>query len=125
MSKKIITVPDSPKLPFSPAIKAGDFIFVSGQTGFADHRTGKEIKGIEAQTRQCLDSMKQILEAAGARLSDVVKVNVYLRNAEDFTRMNEVYVRYFPSDYPARTTVKPGLVMYPMLIEIDCIAYHP
>ena len=125
MSKKIITVPDSPKLPLSPAIKAGDFIFVSGQTGFADSKTGREIKGIEAQTRQCLDSMKQVLEAAGTKLSDVVKVNVYLRNAEDFPSMNEVYVHYFPADYPARTTVKPGLVMPPMLIEIDCIAYCP
>lgn len=125
MSKKIITVPDSPRLPFSPAIKAGDFIFVSGQTGFTDPKTGKEIKGIEAQTGQCLECVKQVLEAAGAKLSDVVKVNVYLRNAEDFPKMNEVYVRYFPADYPARTTVKPGLVMPPMLIEIDCIAYHP
>jgi 2-iminobutanoate/2-iminopropanoate deaminase len=125
MSKKIITIPDAPKLPFSPAIKAGDYIFVSGQTGHQDRKTGEEIKGIEAQTRQCLEKMKRVLKAADSALSDVVKITVFLRNANDFVKMNEVYQGYFVEDQPARSTVVTNLVMPNMLIEVECIAYHP
>ncbi len=122
MSKKVISIPDAPKLPFSPAIRAGDYIFVSGQVGFVN-ATGKEVKGTEAQTRLCLENMKRVLVAAGASLDDVVKVNVFLRNEEDFAKMNEVYQGYFPGDKPARSTVVAGLALPNMLIEIDCIAY--
>ena len=73
MGKEVITVPNAPKLPFSPAIRAGDYIFVSGQVGFID-AGGKEVKGIEAQTRQCLENIKQVLEAAGSSLNEVVTV---------------------------------------------------
>ncbi len=125
MSKKVITIPDAPKLPFSPAIKAGDYIFASGQTGHQDRKTGEEIKGIEAQTRQCLEKMKRVLKAADSALSDVVKMTVFLRNANDFVKMNEVYQGYFVEDQPARSTVVTNLVMPNMLIEVECIAYHP
>lgn len=125
MTKRIITVPDAPQLPFSPGIKAGDFIFVSGQVGFVNPRTGEKVEGLEAQTRQCLDNMKEVLEAAGSSLKDVVKVNVYLRNAQDFARMNEVYKTYFTEDHPTRCTVVPGLADPNMLVEIECIAYCP
>ncbi len=125
MSKKFITVPHAPKLPFTPAIKAGDFIFVSGQVGYEDPKTGKEVKGIEAQTRQCLENIKELLEAGGASMADVVKVNVYLRHPEDFGKMNEVYKKYFVKEPPTRCTVVPNLVTPNMLVEIECIAYHP
>ena len=125
MAKQIITVPNKPNLPLSPGIKAGDFIFVTGQGGFKNPATGEEIKGIEAQTRQCLDNMKAVLEAAGSSLKDVVKVNIYLRNVDDFAKMNEVYQSYFPEDPPARTTVQPGLITPAMLIEIESVAYSP
>ena len=118
MSKRVITIPNAPKLPFSPAIKAGDYIFVSGQVGFEDAKTGEAIKDIESQTRQCLENIKKVLEAAGSTLSDVVKVNIFLRNADDFAKVNEIYNSYFPRDHPARSTVVPGLVMPHMLIEI-------
>ena len=122
MIKKVITIPGAPKLPFSPAIRAGDYIFVSGQVGFVDAK-GKEVKGIEPQIRLCLENMKRVLEAAGASLDDVVKVTVFLRNEEDFSKMNEIYQGYFPKDKPARSTVVAGLVLPNMLIEMDCIAY--
>jgi len=124
MTKKVITIPDAPKLPFSPAIRAGDYIFVSGQVGFVDAK-GKEVKGIEAQTRLCLENIKRVLLAAGASLDEVVKVTVFLRNQEDFAKMNEVYQGYFVEDKPARSTVVAGLALPNMLIEIECIAYSP
>ncbi len=125
MTKKFINLPHAPKLPFTPAIKAGDFIFISGQVGYQDPKTGKEVKGIEAQTRQCLENIKELLETAGANMSDVVKTNVYLLNREDFGKMNEVYKQYFTKDQPTRCTVVPGLVTPGMLVEIECTAYHP
>ena len=122
MTKKVISVPDAPKLPFSPAIRAGDYIFVSGQVGFVDAK-GKEVKGIEPQTRLCLENMKRVLVAGGASLDDVVKVTVFLRNEENFAKMNEIYQGYFPEDKPARSTVVAGLALPKILIEMDCIAY--
>ncbi|MBN2186265.1 MAG: RidA family protein [Dehalococcoidia bacterium] len=122
MAKEVITIPNALKLPFSPAIKAGDYIFVSGQAGFIDS-DGREVKGIEAQTRQCLENIKQVLEAAGSSLNDVVKVTVFLRHADHFSQMNEVYQSYFPKDYPARSALVTGLVIPSMLVEIECIAY--
>jgi len=122
MAKKVITIPGAPKLPFSPAIRAGDYIFVSGQAGFVDAK-GNEIKGVEAQVRLCLENMKRVLVAAGAPLDDVVKVTVFLRNEEDFAKMNEVYQGYFPEDKPARSTVIAGLALPTMLVEMECIAY--
>lgn len=124
MAKKVITVPNAPKLPYSPAIRSGDFIFVSGQVGFIDS-AGKEVKGIEAQTRQCLENIKQVLSAAGSSLNDVVKVTVFLNNASDFNQMNEVYRSYFPKEYPDRSTVVTIPVIPYMLVEIECVAYSP
>jgi 2-iminobutanoate/2-iminopropanoate deaminase len=124
MIKRVITLPDAPELPFSAAIRAGDYIFVSGQIGHTDAQ-GREVKGIEAQVRQCLENMKKVLAAAGSSLDEVVKVTVFLRNEGDFARMNEIYQSYFTKDRPARSTVIAGLALPSMLIEIDCIAYSP
>ena len=123
MTKKVISIPGAPKLPLSPAVRSGDFIFVSGQGGHKDTE-GKEAKGIEAQTKICLEKVKRVLAAAGASMDDVVKATVFLRNAEDFTKMNEVYQGFFPDDKPARSTVITGLVLPEMLVEIECIAYR-
>jgi len=124
MLKRVITLPDAPKLPFSAAIRAGDYIFVSGQIGHTD-AGGKKVKGIEGQVRQCLENMKKVLAAAGSSLDEVVKVTVFLRNQADFARMNEIYQSYFAEDRPARSTVIAALALPSMLIEIDCIAYFP
>jgi 2-iminobutanoate/2-iminopropanoate deaminase len=125
MSKSIISMPNAPKLPFSPGVKAGDYIFISGQVGHQDPKTGDEITGIEAQTRQCIENIREILRSAGADLRDVVKVTVFLRGADDFHKMNEVYRSYFIGDLPARSTVVTGLVIPGMLIEMECVAYCP
>ena len=125
MTKQVINVPNTPKLPFSPAIQAGDYIFVSGQAGFQDPKTGEASEGIEAQTKQCLENIKQVLETAGSSLDDVVKVTVFLGNVADYAKMNEIYQSYFPKDNPARSTAVTGLANPNMVIEMECIAYFP
>ena len=110
--------------PFSSAVRAGDFILVSGHGGHTDDQ-GKPVVGIEAQTRQSLEKLGKALELAGASLSDVVQMHVFLKNAEDWDRMNEVYKDYFPKGLPARSAVVPGLISPDMLVEMECIAYKP
>ncbi len=122
--REVIIMSYTANLPFSSAVRAGDFTFVSGQGGHVDTQENP-VEGIEAQTRQCLENMKQVLQVAGSSLSDVVKVTVFLANIDDFAKMNEVYRGYFPKDAPARSTAITGLVRSGMLIEIECIAYKP
>jgi len=122
--REFIVHPTRADLPFSSAVRAGDFIFVSGTTGTVDAQ-GNPTKGIEAQTIQCLENISQVLQTAGAVLSDVVKATVFLCNADDFAKMNEVYLKYFPEARPTRSTIITGLVRPDMLIEIECIVYKP
>ncbi len=126
MTKQVITVPTSlPGVPFSPAIKAGDYIFVSGQVGHVDSQ-GEKLAGVEAQTRQVLDNMGRVLAAAGASMDDVVKTTVFLVRAEDFSKMNEVYKSYFTRDLPARSTVIIAALARPeIVVEIEGVAYRP
>ena len=125
MNKKVITLPTSTNPFLSPAIKAGDYIFVSGQVGAVEDQ-GKPIKGIEAQAKQVLQEIKRVLKAAGASLSDVVKTTVFLVSADDFAQMNEVYGSYFTQDRPARSTIVVAALAKPeYVVEIECIAYRP
>ena len=110
-----------PTGPLSQAIIAGNTIYVSGQVP-VDPATGQMISGgIEPQAIRVLENIKAILQAAGASMDDVVKVNVYLTDLGDFGKMNEVYRRYFREDYPARATVGVKLVST-FQIEIECVA---
>jgi 2-iminobutanoate/2-iminopropanoate deaminase len=109
-------------LPLSPAIKAGGFVFVSGYPGYRDRKTEALLEGIEAQTRETLEVIRDTLEAAGSSLDKVVKVTVFLKNARDFPEMNEVYRTFFPKDMPARSTILGALALPEMLIEMECIA---
>lgn len=110
-------------VPLSPAVRAGDMIYISGQVpAGAD---GKIVEGnIETQTQQVLENIKAALALAGATLEDVVKTTVWLEDARDFGRMNTVYASYFPKEPPARTTVESRL-MIDIKIEIEAIAYLP
>jgi 2-iminobutanoate/2-iminopropanoate deaminase len=113
----------SPKNPYSPAVKAGGFIFVSGQIPL-DAATGEMSYGdIQHETRLTLTNIQRILEGSGSSLADVVKVNVYLADERDFAQMNEVYIEFFGKDRPARTTVGCKFANPTMKVEIDCIAY--
>jgi len=122
--REVIIMPNTADRPYSPAVRAGDFIFTSGAGGRVDAR-GNPVEGIEAQTRQCLENIKQVLQAAGSSLSAVVKVTVFLANVDDFAQMNEIYKGYFTKDRPARSTVVTGLINSDMLIEVECVAYKP
>ena len=126
MVKQVITVPTAlPGVPYSPGMKAGDYIFVSGQVGHVDVK-GNKVEGIEAQTRQVMENMKRVLAAAGVSLSDVVKTTVFLVKADDFAKMNEVYKTFFDKDYPSRSTVIVAALARPeIIVEIECIAYRP
>lgn len=114
----------SPRGPYSHAVRAGGFIYVSGM-GPVDPATDQlSIGDIRHETRLVLSALQRILESAGATMADVVKCHVYLVDAADFPAMNEVYGEFFGANKPARTTVVSGLVA-PMHVEIDCIAYKP
>ncbi|MFY9611609.1 MAG: RidA family protein [Blastocatellia bacterium] len=107
--------------PYSQAIVTGNTIYVAGQGAFGPD-TGQLVSGgIEEQTTRTLENIKAVLEAAGASMDDVVKVNVYLADLGDFAKMNEVYKRYFSEDYPARATVGVKL-LGTMQIEVECVA---
>lgn len=86
--------------PYSPAVEVGDYIFVSGQAGFINPETNEDNIGTESQTRQCLENMKSVLEGVGSSLSDVVKATVFLKNSDDFAKMNEIYTGYFRDNPP-------------------------
>jgi 2-iminobutanoate/2-iminopropanoate deaminase len=115
----------SPRGHYTPALRAGDFIYVSGQ-GPIDPVTDKLAAGdVEFQTRLTLSNIRRILEAAGAGVTDVVKCSVFLRDIADFPKMNRVYAEFFGDHKPARTTIEAKFHQAEMLVEIDCVAYKP
>ena len=93
--------------PYSQAVRAGGFVFVSGQAGV--DRTGRLKEGIEVQTRQALRNAELILNAAGARLDDVVQVRVYIADLAEYAAMNKVYAEFFPKEPPSRACVSAKL----------------
>jgi 2-iminobutanoate/2-iminopropanoate deaminase len=114
----------APRGPYSPAVRAGDFIFLAGQVP-VDPATDKISPGdIEHETRLVLGNMKRLVEGVGASLADVVKVGVFLADGAEFAAMNEIYAEYFGESKPARTTVVCKF-MADIRIEIDCVVYHP
>jgi len=109
--------------PFSPAVRAGDFIYVSGQVP-ADANGEIVVGGIEAQTRQVMENLLSVLALAGAGFDDVCKSTVWLQDARDFGAFNRVYMGYFKNGKPARSTTEARL-MVDAKVEIDMIAYKP
>jgi 2-iminobutanoate/2-iminopropanoate deaminase len=116
----------APRGPYSPAVRAGDSIYVSGQVP-VDPATNQPVLGdIRQETRQVLNNIARILEGCGSSRSDVVKVQVYLTDVKDFAAMNEVYTEFFGEAKPARTTIGVAALPLPKAkVEIDAIAYHP
>ena len=115
----------TPRGHYTPAMRAGDFIYVSGQ-GPIDPLTDKMlVADIETQTRVTLGNIQRILEAAGASITDIVKVSMFLRDIADFPKMNRAYSEFFGDHKPARTTIESKFHQSEMLVEIDCVAYKP
>jgi len=112
----------APSAPYSPAIVSGGLVFVSGQ-GPLDLKTGEYLKGdVQSETRHVFENIKTILQAAGTSMDNVIKVNVYLRDINDFAAMNEVYKTYFQTPFPARTTIQAGALPRGFAVEIECVA---
>lgn len=123
--KKIIFTAGAPKAigPYSQAVKAGDFLFLSGQIPL-DPQSGEIVKGdIKAQTERVMENIKAVLEAAGVGFPQVVRSGIFLKSLEDFAAVNEVYGRYFPQAPPARSTVEVSRLPKDVGIEIDIVAY--
>lgn len=113
----------NPQGPYSHAVKAGGFVYVSGQAAL-DPETSKPINGsVAEETRRTLENIKAVLEANGASFADVVKCSVFLSDIRDFSAMNTVYAEYFGESKPARTTVQAILPAPGLKVEIDCVAF--
>jgi 2-iminobutanoate/2-iminopropanoate deaminase len=124
VSKEVISTPQAPAAigPYSQAIRAGGLVYLSGQIPI-DAATGRLEEGdISAQTERVLENLAAVLEAAGSGLSRVLKTTVYLKDLEDFGRMNEVYGRYFGEKPPARATVQVARLPRDARVEIDLVA---
>ena len=122
--KKVVATKQAPQAigPYSQAIVANGFLFVSGQIPI-DPATGQLVEGdIEAQTERVLNNLKALVEAAGSRLDRVVKTTVYLKDMGEFARMNAVYGKFFTFEPPARATVEVARLPRDVRVEIDLIA---
>jgi 2-iminobutanoate/2-iminopropanoate deaminase len=122
--KEMISTDKAPQAigPYSQAIKANGFIFTAGQIAL-DPLTGQLVVGdVARQTTRVLENLKNIVEAAGSSLDRAVKVTVYLKEMNDFARMNEVYAGYFRQDPPARSTIEAARLPRDVLVEIDLVA---
>ena len=124
IKKEVLTSSNAPKAvgPYSLGIRSGGFLFLSGQLGL-DPDSGRFVEGgVEAQTRQALLNIKNVLKDAGSDLSNVVKTSVFLSDIADFPKMNTVYAEFFGNDPPARSTMQVGALPKSGLVEIEVIA---
>jgi len=122
--RKVIETDKAPAAigPYSQAIDTGGFIFTSGQIP-VDPSTGEVVQGgIEAQTAQVLENLKQVLEAAGSSLPNVIKTTVFIKDMGSFSAMNKVYETYFTEPFPARSCVEVARLPKDVLVEIEAVA---
>ncbi len=122
--KEVVATDKAPKAigPYSVAIKAGHFVYTAGQLGI-DPQTGDLVLGgIEAETRQVLQNIKNVLEAAGSSMDQVVKTTVFLRDMKDFAVMNGIYGTYFTEKPPARSTIQAAALPKGGAVEIEVVA---
>ena len=123
MSKTIISTASAPSAigAYSQAVRAGNTIYLSGQIGL-DPATMQMAEGFDAQAERVFENLKAVIEAAGAHLSDVVKLNLYLTDLSNFAKVNEIMARYFSQPYPARAAVGVKELPRGALVEADAIA---
>ncbi len=123
--KEIVATDKAPQAigPYSQAVKVGPLVYTAGQIGI-DPATGEIVpSGVEAETRQALTNLKHVLEAAGASLATVVKTTVFLRDINDFAKMNAVYAEFFTEGFPARSAVQAAALPKGAAVEIEAVAY--
>ena len=121
--KKVISTTNAPAAigPYSQAIEANGFVFASGQIP-VNPETGEIPEGIEAQAEQVMKNVKNLLEAAGTSVDQVVKTSVFIKNMDDFATINGIYAKYFAKDCPARSCVEVARLPKDVLMEMEAIA---
>ena len=122
--KEIISTDKAPAAigPYSQAVKVGDLIFTSGMIPI-DPATNTLVEGgIEVQAERALENVKALLEASGTSMDKVIKTVVFIKNMDDFAKVNEIYAKYFTSDFPARSCVEVARLPKDVLIEMEAIA---
>ncbi len=125
--KEIVATDKAPQAigPYSQAVKVGPLVYTAGQIGI-DPATGEIVPGgVEAETRQALTNLKHVLEAAGSSLDLVIKTTVFLRDINDFAKMNAVYAEFFTAGFPARSAVQAAALPKGAAVEIEAVAYVP
>ena len=119
-----VLLPNGTQVPLSKGMRAGDFVFFSGQLAFG--ADGKIVDGgIEAQTQQCLDNIQALLDEAGLSRNDIVKSTIWLTDTQDFSAFNKVYGRFFNETPPTRSCVASGLMLPEAIVEIEIMVYKP
>lgn len=123
MSKSVIATTKAPAAigPYSQAIQVGDLIFTSGMIPVIPE-TGEIVEGIENQARQALTNVKSLLESQNRSMSDIIKTTLFIKNMDDFAKVNEVYATFFEGDFPARSCVEVARLPKDVLIEVEAIA---
>ena len=123
MEKKIISTDKAPAAigPYSQAVEVNGLIYTSGMIPVIPD-TGEIVKGIEAQARQALTNVKSLLEAAGSGMDKVIKTTVFIKDMNDFAKVNEVYASFFTGDFPARSCVEVARLPKDVLIEMEAVA---
>lgn len=123
--KEIIVAQNAPKAigPYSHATAMNGMIFTSGQIGL-DPETGVLADGVEAQARQAMTNLKNVLKTAGAGMDDVVKTTVFVKDLADFAKVNAIYGSYFEGDFPARSCVQVAALPAGALVEVEAIAFR-
>ena len=121
--KKVISTTNAPAAvgPYSQAVEANGFVFASGQIP-VNPETGEIPEGIEAQAEQVMKNVKNLLEAAGTSVDQVVKTGVFIKNMDDFATINGIYAKYFAKDCPARSCVEVARLPKDVLLEMEAIA---
>ena len=121
---EVIATTNAPKAlgPYSQAIKAGNTIYVSGQIPLIPETMEIISDDVQEQTKQSLENVKAVLEAAGATLNDVVKASVFIKDMNDFAKINEIYATYFTENKPARACVEVARLPKDVKVEIEVIA---
>ena len=124
MEKIIISTPKAPAAigPYSQAVKAGNLIYTSGMIPIVPTTGNVAEGGVEGQTKQVLENLKALLEDAGSGFDKVIKTTVFIKDMNQFGKINEIYASYFTSAQPARSTVEVARLPKDVLVEIECIA---
>lgn len=125
MIKEIVTTKSAPVAigPYSQAVKYGNMVFTSGAIGVYPDTGAFPEGGVQSQAKQCLENLKAVLEASGSSLENVLKTTVFIKDMNDFSKINEIYGQYFTEKQPGRSCVEVARLPKDALIEIEAIAF--